>query len=107
MYFENPTLRLEFERFASDSQIEYQNLQADILHRYSDYPVTTNGTGLATNSIDYYKSTKNLDVYGFDFYPGLRDAAVDSFPYAFARGVKDGKAFWVMELIWSVHRRQN
>lgn len=99
VYFENPTLRLEFERFASDSQIEYQNLQADILHRYSDYPVTTNGTGLATNSIDYYKSTKNLDVYGFDFYPGLRDAAVDSFPYAFARGVKDGKAFWVMEFM--------
>lgn len=99
VYFENPTLRLEFERFASDSQIEYQNIQADILHQYSDYPVTTNGTGLATNSIDYYKSTKNLDVYGFDFYPGLRDAAVDSFPYAFARGVKDGKAFWVMEFM--------
>lgn len=99
VYFENPTLRLEFERFASDSQIEYQNLQADILHRYSDYPVTTNGTGLATNSIDYYKSTKNLDVYGFDFYPGLRDAAVDSFPYAFARGVKEGKPFWVMEFM--------
>lgn len=99
VYFENPTLRLEFERFSSDSQIEYQNLQADILHRYSNYPVTTNGTGLATNSIDYYKSTKNLDVYGFDFYPGLRDAAVDSFPYAFARGVKEGKPFWVMEFM--------
>lgn len=99
VYFENPTLRLEFERFASDSQIEYQNLQADILHQYSDAPVTTNGTGLATNSIDYYKGTKNLDVYGFDYYPGLRDAAVDSFPYAFARGVKEGKPFWVMEFM--------
>lgn len=99
VYFENPTLRLEFERFASDSQAEYQDIQADILHRYTDYPVTTNGTGLATNSIDYYKSTQNLDVYGFDFYPGLRDAAVDSFPYAFARGVKEGAPFWVMEFM--------
>lgn len=99
VYFENPTLRLEFERFSSRSQIEYQNIQADILHRYTDYPVTTNGTGLATNSIDYYESTKNLDCYGFDYYPGLRDAAVDSFPYAFARGVKEGKSFWVMEFM--------
>lgn len=99
VYFENPTLSLEFERFSSDSQIEYQNIQADILHAYSDYPVTTNGTGLATNSINYYESTKNLDCYGFDYYPGLRDAAVDSFPYAFARGVKEGAPFWVMEFM--------
>lgn len=98
-YFENPTLRLEFERFSSDSQIEYQNIQADILHAYSDYPVTTNGTGIATNSINYYESTKNLDCYGFDYYPGLRDSAVDSFPYAFARGVKGGAPFWVMEFM--------
>ena len=98
-YFENPTLRLEFERFSSDAQIEYQNIQADILHKYTKAPVTTNGTGLATNSIDYYKSTKNLDVYAFDYYPGLRDRTVDSFPYAFARGIKDGKPFWVLEFM--------
>ena len=70
-----------------------------MLHGYTEYPVTTNGTGLATNSIDYYKSTRKLDCYGFDYYPGLRDAAVDSFPYAFARGVKDGAPFWVMEFM--------
>lgn len=99
VYFENPTLRLEFERFASESQIVYQNLQADVLRQYTDYPVTTNGTGLATNSIDYYRSTASLDCYGFDYYPGLRDAQVDSFPYAFARGVKEGTPFWVMEFM--------
>ena len=99
VYYENPTLRLEFERFCSQSQIEYQNIQADALRAHTDYPVTTNGTGLATNSIDYYESTKALDCYGFDYYPGLRDAAVDSFPYAFARGIKEGKPFWVMEFM--------
>ncbi|MCR1843334.1 beta-galactosidase [Murimonas intestini] len=99
VYFENPTLRLEYERFCSESQIEYQDIQSDVLHGYTEYPVTTNGTGLATNSIDYYKSTRKLDCYGFDYYPGLRDAAVDSFPYAFARGVKDGAPFWVMEFM--------
>lgn len=98
-FYENPTVRLEFERFASDSQIEYQNIQADILKKYTDGFVTTNATGLATNSIDYYRSTKNLDTYAFDYYPGLRNAAVDSFPYAFARGVKGGKHFGVMEFM--------
>ncbi len=98
-YYENPTLRLDYERFCSESQKEYQDLQAEILHRYSKAPVSTNGTGLATNSIDYYDSTKNLDCYGFDLYPSLRDSAVDSFPYAFARGIKDGAPFWVLEFM--------
>jgi len=98
-YFENPTLRLEFERFSSESQIEYQNIQAEALRGNTNYPVTTNGTGLETNSIDYYQSTKNLDCYGFDYYPSLRDAQVDSFPYAFARGVKEDVPFWVMEFM--------
>jgi beta-galactosidase len=98
-FYENPTIRLDFERFSSDSMIDFQNVQTALLRKYSCYPVTTNATGLATNSIDYYRSTKELDCYGFDYYPGLRDAAVDSFPYAFARGVKGGKPFWVMEFV--------
>lgn len=98
-YYENPTLRMEFERFCSYSQKEYQDLQADSIRQYLKAPVTTNGTGLATNSIDYYESSRKLDCYAFDYYPGLRDAKVDSFPYAFARGVKDGKPFWVLEFM--------
>lgn len=97
-FYENPTVRLEFERFSSQSQIDYQNIQLRQLKAYTNKPVTTNATGLATNSIDYYKSTKELDCYGFDFYPDLRDSRVDSFPYAFARGVKN-KPFWVMEFM--------
>lgn len=98
-YFENPTLRLQFERFCSRSQIEYQNLQEEALRKYLRVPVTTNGTGLATNSIDYYDSARTLDRYAFDFYPGLRDGRVDSFPYAFARGIKGGAPFWVLEFV--------
>lgn len=98
-FYENPSLRLDFERFSSESQIEYQNIQTSILKEYTDYPVTTNATGLATNSIDYYKSTKELSNYAFDYYPGLRDSYVDSFPYAFARGVKEGAPFWILEFM--------
>lgn len=98
-FYENPSIRLDFERFSSDSLIGYQDIQTKILKQHTKYPVTTNATGLATNSIDYYKATKDLDCYGFDYYPGLRDTAVDSFPYAFARGIKNGKPFWVMEFM--------
>ena len=76
-YYENPTLRLQFERFCSQSQKAYQDLQAEVLRRHLQVPIPTNATGLATNSIDYYDSTENLDRYAFDFYPGLRDAKVE------------------------------
>lgn len=98
-FHENPTLRLEFERFCSESQIEYQNLQVEALRKYTDKPITTNGTGLATNSINYYESFRELDAYAFDYYPDLRNKTVDSFPYAFGRGVKDGKPFWILEFM--------
>lgn len=98
-FYENPTVRLDFERFSSESQISFQDLQTAILKSRTKYPVTTNGTGLATLSIDYYQSTRELDVYGFDYYPELRNSQVDSFPYAFARGIKGGRPFWILEFM--------
>jgi beta-galactosidase len=99
-YYENPTVRLLFEEFSSDMQIEYQDLQVTILKEFfPQIPITTNATGLATNSIDYYKSFQSLDRYAFDYYPDLRDAKVSSFPYAFARGIKEDVPFWVLEFM--------
>lgn len=98
-FYENPGIRLDFERFSSECQIEFQNIQADILKSHTAYPVTTNGTGLATNSIDYYESFQSLDCYAFDYYPNLRDSWVSSFPYAFGCGVKPGVPFWVLEFM--------
>ncbi len=98
-FHENPTIRLDFERFCSDSQIEYQDIQARALRHHTDLPVTTNATGLATNSIDPYRSARGLDVYSFDYYPRLRYAQVSSFPYAFARSVKNDGRFWLLEFM--------
>lgn len=98
-FYENPSVRLDFERFADESLREYQDIQKKVMKAYTDKPVTTNGTGLATNSIDYYKGFRDLDVYAFDYYPELRDSKVDTFPYAFGRGIKQGQNFWVMEFM--------
>jgi len=99
MYFDNPSLRLEFERFSSDSIIEYQNLQLHEIKKHSDKPVTSNSTGFGTDSIDYYKAYKELDVYAYDIYPNLRgnEMSWPAFAHAFARGVKN-KDFWIVEL---------
>ena len=101
MFYENPSLRLDYERFCSDSNIEYQNLQKNVLKKYITEQkklVTTNGTGLATNSINYYDGFRELDVYAYDFYPSLRDLEISSFSYSFARGVKDNN-FWLLEFV--------
>ena len=95
-YFENPSLRLDFERFCSESNIEYQNIQRAAIKAHTDKIVTTNATGVATNSIDYYKAFHELDNYAFDYYPSLRDVEISSFPYAHARGVCN-KDFWLLE----------
>ncbi len=100
-YYENPTVRLLFEEYASDMQIEYQDIQTKVLKKYfgENVLITTNGTGLATNSIDYYKSFRSLDRYAFDFYPDLRDAKISSLAYAFGRGIKEDRPFWVLEFM--------
>lgn len=99
VHFENPSIRLEFERFGSSQQIDYQEIQTRALKKYTDKPVTTNGTGLATNSINYYESFRTLDRYAFDFYPGMRHTKIDSFAYGFARGVKKDVPFWILEFM--------
>lgn len=95
-FYENPTLRLDFERFSSSSLTEYLTIQKNALRRFTDKSITTNATGLATNSVNYYTAFGDLDVYSFDYYPGLREERISSLPYAFARGVKK-TTFWLLE----------
>ncbi len=97
-HHENPSLRLDFERFCSDSTIVYQDIQGDAIKEHTDKIVTTNATGLATNSIDYYQAFSKLDKYAFDYYPSLRHKEVSSFPYAHGRGICDD-SFWLLEFV--------
>lgn len=119
-YYENPSLRLAYERFCSESQHAFQNVQRDALKAHTDKPVTTNGTGVATNSIDYYQSFADLDVYAFDAYPSLRDGRISAFMHAHARGVKagtgadsawsdraNGSPYWLLEFVSGGGHRLN
>ncbi|MCL2664120.1 MAG: beta-galactosidase [Defluviitaleaceae bacterium] len=99
-FFDNPALRLDWERFCSDSIIDFQNIQVGALKRHTDKPVTTNTTGGWTNGVNYYKGCSTLDIVSVDEYPSLRteDLSATGFGYAFMRGIKDNiKKFWVVE----------
>lgn len=98
-FYDSPSLRLNFERFASDSMIEYFNLQVDILKKYTDKKITTNTTGFGTNGIDYFKMFKHADVFGLDAYPDLYRGNMDnsSFENSFARNIIKKEKFWMLE----------
>ena len=96
-YFDNPSLRLNFDNFASNSFCEYLNIQNDIL-KTTGKPVTTNSTGFGTNLINYYEFFKELDIFGLDIYPALwsPNNKETEFSYSFSRAMKN-KPFWILE----------
>ncbi len=96
----NPSLLLDFLRFVSDSTIEYQNLQVEILRRICpDKFITHNFMGLF-GGLDYYKLAETLDFVSWDNYPKFRgkpNPARIALSHDVMRGVNRNRPFWVME----------
>ncbi|MCM1048467.1 MAG: beta-galactosidase [Clostridiales bacterium] len=95
----NPSLDLEYRRFASDSWVEYQRLQVDAIKKYTDKPVTHNFMGHFSD-IDYYDLAHDLDFVAWDNYPdnqwGGSEYEYVSMAHENMRGLKD-KNFIVAE----------
>lgn len=95
----NPSLDLEYRRFASDSWADYQKLQIEAVRKYTDKPVTHNLMGHCSD-IDYYNLAKDLDFVSWDNYPdnqwGNSEYEYVSMAHENMRGVKD-KNFIVAE----------
>ncbi|MCM1044831.1 MAG: beta-galactosidase [Candidatus Gastranaerophilales bacterium] len=88
----NPSLDLEYRRFASDSWAAYQKLQIDAVRQYSDKPVTHNFMGHFSD-IDYYDLAGDLDLVAWDNYPdnqwGSSEYEYVSMAHENMRGLKD------------------
>lgn len=97
-YFDNPGIRINFERFSSDSMKEFSDIQIDTLKRFTDKPISSNSTSFATNLIDYYDFYEKADLYALDIYPELFYGEKDNaeFSYSFARNLKKTD-FWILE----------
>lgn len=100
---QNPSLLLDYDRFSSESVIDFMTEQADIIRKYSDKPITTNMLDAAVNSgtgIDYFKMSKPLDFVTWDNYIefqwGIAKDETVSRDHALLRSYKH-QPFWVME----------
>ena len=110
----NPSHRLDYCRFSSDSVVTYNKLQVVILRQHSpNRPITHNTMGFS-DDYDHFRLAEDLDVLTWDNYPlGLLERSplpepiknhfmrsgepdMISFHHDLYRGVKR-KPFWVME----------
>lgn len=96
---QNPSLMLDYKRFSSDSIVEFQQKQIDIIKEYTNVPVTTNFMGYFSE-IDYYKLAENLDFVSWDNYPdtqwGRAYPVNGAFGHTMMRSFKKA-SIWVME----------
>jgi len=96
-------LNLDWRRFVSDSVVEFVQMEAEAVRRYSDRPITTNCMCLF-DRFDHFKMAKHLDVYANDAYPHwFRPEGVDTECAFYAqiaslcRGMKNGRPYLLME----------
>ena len=99
LWSHNPALDLEFCRFSSDSWVNYQKMQIDILRGYTDKPITHNLMGHFSD-ISAYDLSRDLDFVSWDNYPdnqwGDSEYEYVSMAHENMRGAKN-KNFVVME----------
>jgi beta-galactosidase len=114
----NPSHRLDFFRYSSDKVVEFSNLQAAIIRKFSSKPLTTNFMGFFFQ-FDAFKLAESLDFATWDSYPlgftdttlGLGDIFTEdekrkysstghpdlaSFHHDLYRAIGKGR-FWIME----------
>ncbi len=98
----NPAFMLDFNRYASDSMIQYVDRQAEIIRRNSPNTSITTNIWFCENMPDFYKTFSKLDFVSYDNYPTTKipENPEECYSHAFhldlMRGIKRQK-FWVME----------
>lgn len=98
----NPSLHLDFERYASDSTVDYVRFQTKLIRRLDAKARITTNTWLCEHMPDFYDLFDELDFVSYDNYPTaqLPKASRELYSHAFhldlMRGIQ-GKPFWIME----------
>lgn len=98
----NPSYMLDFNRFASNSTVDYVEFQRELIHRLDGKALITTNNWLCENMPDFYDVFEKLDFVSYDNYPAavLPADTEELYSHAFhldlMRGIK-GKNFWIME----------
>lgn len=98
----NPSYMLDFNRYASQSTVEYVEFQRELIHSLNPKAVITTNNWLCENMPDFYDMFEKLDFVSYDNYPttNLPKDIETLYSHAFhldlMRGIKK-KNFWIME----------
>ncbi len=98
----NPSLMLDYHRFAMEDTVDFVRFQQNIIRRYAPaVPITTN-TWFCEKPVHFHKLFADLDFVSYDNYPPIRipddPGALYShaFHLDFMRGIRQ-QNFWIME----------
>ncbi|MGE5530313.1 MAG: beta-galactosidase [Patescibacteria group bacterium] len=98
---QNPSLRLDFSRFSSDSYVDFTREQTEIIREIAGARcITHNVNRMLWHEIDFYALAGAIDVLTLNQYPlrheGPPDPRQNSLYLDVARGAGGG-TFWVVE----------
>ncbi len=96
---QNPALVLDFYRFSSDVQVEFQREQIKILRAKSPGRLITHNLMGAHRTVNYFHLAADIDVVSWDNYPFSSNGTnlpPNSMHHDLMRGCKQ-KNVWVME----------
>lgn len=96
----NPSRRLDYHRFTSDSMLEHYKAERDILRRHTpDLPIVTNFMRFYKNN-DYWAWAAEEDAAALDIYPDPREAdahVAAALNFDLMRSLRKGQPWLVME----------
>ena len=96
----NPTRRLDYHRFTSDSMLEHYKAERDILRRHTpDLPIVTNFMRYYKNN-DYWAWAAEEDAAALDIYPDPRESdahVAAALNFDLMRSLRGGQPWMVME----------
>ncbi|MFH1879963.1 MAG: beta-galactosidase [Bacillota bacterium] len=94
-FLHNPSLLTDYIRFTMDSAAAYTQVQADVLRRHSDAPVTTDGSiGFC---LDHSALFQKLDVATFTTYASQEHHSIYLMNHDFWRNIRPGQKHWLVE----------
>lgn len=102
MKWQNPSLTLDYNRYASESTVAYLEFQRTLIHSLDPDAWITTNCWLCENMPDFYDLFQNLDMVSYDNYPTtvIPESPEELYSHAFhldlMRGIKQ-QNFWIME----------
>ena len=100
--WQNPSLTLDYNRYASDSTVAYLEFQRKLIHSLDPKAQITTNSWLCENMPDFYDLFHNLDFVSYDNYPTtmIPTDSQELYSHAFHLDLMRGilqKNFWIME----------